>query len=150
MGMPRKAGDSIDSCIPIPDRSLVATDCNDEEPQRHPAQLEICDLADNNCNGLADEGSDCGIPGGLPVIPGSGSLLPPGTVIDGGTSTSSGGGSGGGCFISSVSGQSSIFSKFVVEPIIRNLVLAILFLLIVLITAVKLGLNKIDRHNPTD
>ena len=61
-------------------------------------------------------------------------------------SASGGGGSGGGCFISSTRHHSSIFSKFVVEPIIRNLLLAILFLLLVLIAAVKLGFNKTDQH----
>src|SRR5690606_23515441 len=33
------SGDVILSCIPIVDRSLLPTDCNDAEPSRHPAQL---------------------------------------------------------------------------------------------------------------
>ncbi len=83
----------IESCVPIKDRSLLSTDCNDELPQRHPAQLEICDLSDNNCNGLADEGPDCGVPTGFPVVPGGGGLTPGGS---GGSSAGSGSGGSGG------------------------------------------------------
>jgi len=49
----------LDRCIPIPGRSLVATDCNDDDASRHPAQLERCDLRDNNCNLIADEFAGC-------------------------------------------------------------------------------------------
>lgn len=37
------------------DQYVVEVDCNDHDPKIHPAALEICDLVDNNCNGLTDE-----------------------------------------------------------------------------------------------
>lgn len=93
--------DVIESCIPIAERSLLPTDCNDDAIARHPAQLEICDLADNNCNGLADEGPNCGVPLGYPVLPGSGGIVTPsgsgGGSASGGSSSGVGGmGTGGG------------------------------------------------------
>ena len=60
----------------------------------------------------------------------------------GSTSSSSGGGSGGGCFISTASHESSTFSQFIAKPVIRSRMLAIVFLLLVLLAAVKLGFNK--------
>lgn len=35
--------------------ALEGDDCNDEDPEVHGAQLEICDGKDNNCNGMIDE-----------------------------------------------------------------------------------------------
>jgi len=75
------------SCYPIPGRSLVETDCADRNSAQHPAQLEICDLTDNNCDGNADEGAYCGMPEGRPVEE-------PGGVVGGGVV--GGGGNGGG------------------------------------------------------
>jgi len=61
------------------------------------------------------------------------------------SSSSGGGGGGGGCFISSVSDKPSTFTQFVAKPVIRSQVLAMLFLLLILIAAVKLGFNKANR-----
>ena len=61
---------------------------------------------------------------------------------------SSGGGGGGGvCFISSVSDQPSTFTQFVAKPVIRSQMLAMFFLLLLLIAAVKLGFNKANQTN---
>ncbi len=106
------SGDVILSCIPIVDRSLLPTDCNDSEPSRHPAQLEICDLADNNCNGLADEGSLCGFPLGIAVIPGAGAVTPGagGSSGSGGASGAGGSATGGSGTGGSATGGSSAVS----------------------------------------
>ena len=42
------------SCAPIPEHSLLATDCDDADPAIHPAAAELCDAVDNDCNGQAD------------------------------------------------------------------------------------------------
>ena len=60
--------------------------------------------------------------------------------------SSSGGGSGGGCFISSSQIDSSTFSELIARPVIRSQVLAMVFLLLVLIAAVKFGLNKLMKN----
>ncbi|MBK7777967.1 MAG: putative metal-binding motif-containing protein [Sandaracinaceae bacterium] len=41
--------------------SLAATDCDDASAQEHPAQLDICDLSDNNCNTTVDELPICDV-----------------------------------------------------------------------------------------
>jgi hypothetical protein len=61
------------------------------------------------------------------------------------TSSSGGGGGGGACFISTTSHESSMFSKFIAQPVIRSQLLAIVFLLLILLSAVKLGFNKTHR-----
>lgn len=59
------------------------------------------------------------------------------------TSSSSGdGGSSGMCFIKTAGSEVSMFSQWVARPVIRSQVLAMLFLLVVAIVAVKLGFNK--------
>ena len=63
------------------------------------------------------------------------------------STSSSNGGGGSGCFISSLSYESFIFSHFVARPVIRIQLLAMLFLLLVLITAVKIGFNKTNQTN---
>jgi hypothetical protein len=63
----------------------------------------------------------------------------------GASTSSSGGGSSGGCFISTASHESSMFSKFIAQPVIRSHLLAIVFLLLILLSAVKLGFNKTRR-----
>lgn len=40
----------------IPSGACGGTDCDDKEPRKHPGHLEECDLIDNDCNGLADDG----------------------------------------------------------------------------------------------
>jgi hypothetical protein len=65
-------------------------------------------------------------------------------------SSSDKGGSGGGgasCFITSVSDKPSTFTQFVAKPVIRSQMLAMFFLLLVLIAAVKLGFNKANPAN---
>ena len=62
------------------------------------------------------------------------------------SSSSGGGGSGGGCFISSSHIESSTFSEMIARPVIRSQVLAMVFLLLVLIAAVKFGLNKLMKN----
>lgn len=90
-----EAGKSVLSCTPIEGRSLLKTDCAPQDPARHPAQQEICDLKDNNCNGRADEGPLCGAPEGYPFddseLAGTG-----GADGAGGGGNSGGAGSGGG------------------------------------------------------
>lgn len=45
-------------CNRQPNGSLLCgTDCNDANPAQHPGLVEICDLLDNDCNGLADDGA---------------------------------------------------------------------------------------------
>ena len=80
------------------------------------------------------------------VVEACGSSSSPG----GSAVSSSGGGGGGGCFITTTSYESSAFSKFIVKPIIRNHVIALVFLLLVLLAAVKLGINKARKNKPTD
>jgi len=40
------------------DGSPAGIDCDDNDPNNFPGNLEICDGRDNNCNGIADEGID--------------------------------------------------------------------------------------------
>jgi len=96
----QNSDDVIESCIPIPERSLLATDCSDDLSDRHPAQLEVCDLRDNNCDGRADEGPNCDVPEGYPVDPHTGTAfgIPWSNSGSGGSDGGSGGsdnGSGG-------------------------------------------------------
>ena len=38
------------------DGYLYSEDCDDENPQIYPGNVEICDGVDNNCNNEVDEG----------------------------------------------------------------------------------------------
>ena len=61
------------------------------------------------------------------------------------STSSSGGGGGGdsdGCFITTAGHKSSMFAKFIAKPAIHSQVLALVFLLLVLIAAVKFGFKK--------
>jgi alpha-tubulin suppressor-like RCC1 family protein len=51
------AGAPISACAGVARTSPLGTDCDDADVTRHPAQLEICDGQDNNCDalGLIDE-----------------------------------------------------------------------------------------------
>jgi hypothetical protein len=43
-------------CAPAPGEVPDGSDCDDNNPERHPGKLEVCDGLDNNClEGLADE-----------------------------------------------------------------------------------------------
>ncbi|MHC4836566.1 MAG: hypothetical protein ACYTF3_00040 [Planctomycetota bacterium] len=67
-GAPERCGDGIDQdcdgddqvCEPALDRDgdgfLVPTDCDDSRGVVNPAAVEACDLIDNDCDGLVDEG----------------------------------------------------------------------------------------------
>jgi hypothetical protein len=63
------------------------------------------------------------------------------------TSSSSSGGGGSACFISTASTEVSQFSQRITRPIIRSQILAMLFLLVVLIAAIKLRFNKTNQTN---
>lgn len=55
-------GDSrvtIGGCVPPEGYAVDATDCADDDENNFPGNPEICDGADNNCSGEADEGIDC-------------------------------------------------------------------------------------------
>lgn len=53
-------GDSLANdqvCLPISEgQTLQGGDCNDQDPLQSPAQPEICDGIDQNCNGIVDDG----------------------------------------------------------------------------------------------
>lgn len=74
-------GTMMSSCAPISGYSLFNTDCDDTDPARSPAQVEVCDLVENNCNGLTDEQPYCGTT--VAVGPGGGTLA---TAASGGGS----------------------------------------------------------------
>ena len=61
---------------------------------------------------------------------------------NGSNSGGGGGGSSGACFISSAGYDSATFSKFIAKRIIRSQGLALLFLLLVFIAAVKFEINR--------
>ncbi len=44
------------SCDPLPGYAISAGDCNDQAPNIDPAQPEVCNGIDDNCNGSVDEG----------------------------------------------------------------------------------------------
>jgi hypothetical protein len=58
-----------------------------------------------------------------------------------------GGGGGGACFITSVSDNPSTSTQFINKSVIRSQVLVMVFLLLILIPAVKLVFNKTNQKN---
>jgi MYXO-CTERM domain-containing protein len=50
----------LQSCTPPPGYSLSNTDCDDQSASSHPGGVEVCDGADNDCNGTVDEVSTQG------------------------------------------------------------------------------------------
>ena len=46
---------AVQACAPPPGFVVDDTDCDDTNPQAHPGSPEVCDGADNDCNGLSDE-----------------------------------------------------------------------------------------------
>jgi hypothetical protein len=59
-----------------------------------------------------------------------------------GSSSGGSGGGGGGCFISNASPEAFLFSQWVTSPVTRSQVPAMMFLMLVLIVAVRLGFRK--------
>ncbi len=51
--------DATLSCSPVANHSLKDTDCDDHDAARHPAQVDLCDGVDNNCDGETDEDVPC-------------------------------------------------------------------------------------------
>lgn len=47
----------VDACLQPPGHILQGGDCDDTNPDVHPGVDEVCDMADNDCNGLVDEAS---------------------------------------------------------------------------------------------
>lgn len=47
----------------------ASVDCDDNDPERHPGRVEVCDGIDNNCSGVVDEGvlNACGGCGAVPA-----------------------------------------------------------------------------------
>jgi hypothetical protein len=48
-------GPPLVDCTLGPNQTSVAGDCNDSNPLVNPAAAEVCDLLDNDCNGLVDD-----------------------------------------------------------------------------------------------
>ena len=46
------------SCTPLANYVTNGDDCNDSESTANPIAVEVCDLIDNNCDGLINEGLD--------------------------------------------------------------------------------------------
>ena len=64
----------------------------------------------------------------------------------GGGGSGGGGHSSSGCFISTASPESSIFSKFIVKPVIRSKGLAAAFLLLLLLAVAKFAIRRTKRN----
>jgi len=47
----------VDACLQPPAHIPQGGDCDDSNPDVHPGVEEVCDMADNDCNGLVDEAS---------------------------------------------------------------------------------------------
>ncbi|MCC6621382.1 MAG: hypothetical protein IT385_09005 [Deltaproteobacteria bacterium] len=85
--------DGSDVCLCGPELDVDAIrggDCNDLNPAQTPAQIEVCDSVDNDCDGVVDEAS-CGLPTtGWPTFMGntrrSGQLF----TVDGPTASDTG------------------------------------------------------------
>ena len=56
-------GSVIQACVAPANHSDANGDCDDGDPQRHPAHPEICDAKDNDCDGWADDDDDSVDPG---------------------------------------------------------------------------------------
>jgi len=67
-GFGRDVPDPLESCAPVPGRSLFNTDLDDTNPSVNPAATEICDSVDNDSDARIDEGEvcQCGRPGSAP------------------------------------------------------------------------------------
>lgn len=67
-GFGRDVPDPLESCAPVPGRSLFNTDLDDSNPSINPAATESCDGVDNDSDARIDEGEVClcGRPGSAP------------------------------------------------------------------------------------
>lgn len=45
----------VDACLQPPAHISQGGDCDDANPEVHPGVEEVCDMVDNDCNGLTDE-----------------------------------------------------------------------------------------------
>lgn len=52
----------IDACELPAGYTPLSTDCDDENPDAHPGATEVCDDADNDCDGVTDESSAADAP----------------------------------------------------------------------------------------
>ena len=52
-------GEAVSGCFPPADSAPQDGDCDDGNGHIHPDALEACDAADNDCNGLIDDGEVC-------------------------------------------------------------------------------------------
>ncbi len=55
-------GDMVPAAMVGGIRCAAGTDCNDMNPMIRPGATEICNMMDDNCNGMTDEGLACGAP----------------------------------------------------------------------------------------
>jgi hypothetical protein len=76
-----------------------------------------------------------------PCIASISPIAPPSSSVESGGSGGGGGGSAA-CFIATANHKSSMFIKLVAKPVILSQGLALVFLLLVLIAAVKFGFNR--------
>ncbi len=49
---------ATDSCEAVEGAVTVGGDCDDADPEIHPAAVEVCDGVDNDCDGVADQGEE--------------------------------------------------------------------------------------------
>lgn len=64
LDMSGRADAGVLTCTPDAGYVLDAGDCDDGNPFTYPGAPELCDLDDNNCNGVADENAACANPDG--------------------------------------------------------------------------------------
>ena len=50
---------SMTSCVTVEGYVEESGDCNDDDPNKNPDAMEICDAIDNNCSGVIDDEEAC-------------------------------------------------------------------------------------------
>ena len=48
---------AVIDCVPVPDFITDGGDCDDDDADSFPGGVEVCDEADNDCNGVVDDGT---------------------------------------------------------------------------------------------